>query len=257
MGRARVLIVAGSDPVAGAGLQADLKTVTALGGYGMTVVTAITVQDTRAVTSVHPLPAELVAAQMRACLQDVGADCVKLGMLATGEIVAAVTGVLEAYPSIPVVADPVLAGTGGGTLLDERGREWLLRCLLPRVALLTPNLPESARLTGIPVDDLDGMRRAAAMLLAAGAGAVLIKGGHLPGEDLVDLLLEQTGEQTFHSQRLPGSGFHGTGCVLASAIATGLAMGRSLPEAVAAGRAHLRRAMERAQAMGRGQRLLG
>ncbi|MBF0180453.1 MAG: bifunctional hydroxymethylpyrimidine kinase/phosphomethylpyrimidine kinase [Magnetococcales bacterium] len=257
MGRARVLIVAGSDPVAGAGLQADLKTVTALGGHGMTVVTAITVQDTSAVTGVHPVPAELVAEQMRACLQDVGADCVKLGMLATGEIVAAVVGVLEGYPAIPVVADPVLAGTGGGTLLDARGREWFLRALVPRVALLTPNLPEAARLTGVAVDDLDGMREAASLLLDAGAGAVLIKGGHLPGEELIDLLVDRTGEKTFHASRLPGPGFHGTGCVLASAIATGLAMGRSMPEAVTEGRAHLRAAMTRARALGKGQWLLG
>ncbi|MBF0127961.1 MAG: bifunctional hydroxymethylpyrimidine kinase/phosphomethylpyrimidine kinase [Magnetococcales bacterium] len=253
----RVLIVAGSDPVAGAGLQADLKTVTALGCYGMTVVTAITVQDSRRVWRVHPLDGELVAAQMRACLEDVGADCIKLGMLATERSVAAVADLLEEHPHIPVVADPVLAGTGGGVLLERSGHDLFLTRLLPRIALLTPNLPEAARLSCLPVDSIEEMGRAARHLLALGAGGVLVKGGHGTGAVLTDLLAFGPEIHLFSGPRLAGPGFHGTGCVLASAIASGLAAGFSLPEAVTAGRAHLRGAMERALALGRGQWLLG
>lgn len=250
------MIVAGSDPVAGAGLQGDLKVVTALGGYAMTAVTAITVQDTRAVGDVAPLDPELVAAQMRACLADVGADCVKLGMLANRAIVRAVVAVLADHPGLPLVADPVLAGTGGGILLEAGGLEQYRKELLPRVTLLTPNLPEAAALTGLTVETPEQMREAARALRDLGAGAVLLKGGHLAGGMARDWLESDTARRWFEDARLPGTGFHGTGCTLASAIATGLAQGLGLEEAIERGRAWLRAAMVGSLALGGGQRLL-
>ncbi|MBF0341320.1 MAG: bifunctional hydroxymethylpyrimidine kinase/phosphomethylpyrimidine kinase [Magnetococcales bacterium] len=255
-GTPRVLIVAGSDPVAGAGMQADLKVATAFGVYAMTAVTAITVQDTRRVHRVVPLAPELVAGQMRVCLEEIGADCIKLGMLGNRAITRAVAQVLREHPRVPVVADPVLAGTQGGILLEPGGLEAYREELLPRVTLLTPNLPEAAALTGLTVTALEQMRTSARELRRAGAGAVLVKGGHLEGEVLHDWL--DAGEQTrlFTDRRLSGPGFHGTGCVLASAIAAGLARGVPLDQAVADGRVWLRGAMEQSLALGTGQRLL-
>ncbi|MEO5345570.1 MAG: bifunctional hydroxymethylpyrimidine kinase/phosphomethylpyrimidine kinase [Magnetococcus sp. YQC-9] len=255
-GLARVLIVAGSDPVAGAGLQADLKVVTALGGYAMTAVTAITVQDTRSVKRVVPLDPLLVAEQMRACLEEIGADGIKLGMLANRAITQAVAEVLTDYPEIPLVADPVLAGTGGGILLEAGGLDCYRETLMPRVTLLTPNLPEAAALTGLVVESPEGMQRAASELRRLGAGAVLVKGGHLEGEVARDWLESAAGGCWFEDARLPGSGFHGTGCTLASAIATGLAQGMEMVAAIERGRAWLRAAMVGSLALGGGQRLL-
>ncbi len=252
----RVLIVAGSDPIGGAGLQADLKTVTALGGYGMTAVTAITVQDSAQIFRVVPLPAELVAHQMRVCLHDIHADCIKLGMLATQEIVAAVIEVLNEFPQIPVVADPVLSGTGGGILLESGGRDLLITQLLPRITLLTPNLPEAAALSGVPVTSVVEMQPAACALMALGAKGVLITGGHLSGHTLTDLLALEGACHRFNTSRLPGTGFHGTGCTLASAIATSVAMGTPWLEAVKAGRLYVRKAIKKSVALGQGQRLL-
>ncbi|MBF0429188.1 MAG: bifunctional hydroxymethylpyrimidine kinase/phosphomethylpyrimidine kinase, partial [Magnetococcales bacterium] len=250
----RVLIVAGSDPVAGAGLQADLKTVTALGGYGMTAVTAITVQDTQDVFKVVALDPDLVGQQIRVCLQDIGADCIKLGMLATQEIVAVVAKVLAEFPHIPVVADPVLAGTGGGVLLEKGGYDLFMTALLPRLTLLTPNLPESAALTGLTVVSLPEMEQAARRLQALGSGAVLVTGGHLEGAVVTDVLVTERDVDYFQASRLPGPGFHGTGCVLASAIATHLAFGRSVRDAVMAARLHVREAMTNSLDLGKGQR---
>lgn len=251
----RVLVVAGSDPTAGAGLQADLKMITALGGYAMTVVSAVTVQDTRRVGGVHPVAPEVVAAQMRACLADLGADAVKLGMLGSAGVAAAVAEVLADYPHLPVVADPVLAGSGGGTLLDGPGRRVFLERLLPRLTLLTPNLPEAADLTGLEVDDPAGMGRAARRLVALGAGAVLVKGGHLPGGRVTELLWDGTQETRWHASRLAGGPFHGTGCRLASAIAVGLAQGLELAAAVGRARREVRRSLRGALALGQGQKL--
>lgn len=252
---ATVLVVAGSDPTAGAGLQADMKTVGAMGGYALTAVTAVTVQDTRRVYDVHPLPPDLVACQMRTVLADMGADCIKLGMLATGEIMVAVAGVLAEWPDVPVVVDPVLAGTGGGILLDGAGRERFLNLLRPRVTLLTPNLPEAAALAGLAVDSVADMERAARHLARDGC-AVLVTGGHLLGAEITNLLFDGQQLYTWTSPRLPGPGFHGTGCTLASAIATALAGQKPLPEAVAQGLDFVRQALTRTVSLGKGQRLL-
>ncbi len=253
---ARVLIVAGSDPIAGAGAQADLKVMSAFGVYGMTAITAITVQDTRRVARVEPVSAGLVVEQMRACLEEIGADCIKLGMLATRETVEAVAELLSAYPEIPVVADPVLAGTGGGRLLEPEALESYRRGVVARATVLTPNLPEAAALTGLRVTGLEEMKRAAERLRALGARHVWLTGGHLEGEWLSDWL--DCGEQTrrFEDRRLSGPGFHGTGCVLASAIAAGVARGWPVMEAVERGRRWLRESMVQSVALGKGQRLL-
>lgn len=257
-----VLVVAGSDPSAGAGLQADLKTVVSMGGYAMTAVTTITVQDAQSVYHVHPLPGEWVAQQMRVCLAASTVDCIKLGMLATAEIVLAVANVLTEWPHIPVVADPVLSGTGGGTLLDHGGRQAFLSHLLPLLALLTPNLPEAHALSGLEVCTVADMERAARHLAAltsrgqAGKTAILVKGGHLHGDTMTDLLFDGKTLSLFHGQRVLGSGFHGTGCVLASAIATALAQGKPLKEAVGIGVAYVRRAIQSSFLLGKGPRVL-
>ncbi|MBF0445645.1 MAG: bifunctional hydroxymethylpyrimidine kinase/phosphomethylpyrimidine kinase [Magnetococcales bacterium] len=252
----KILIVAGSDPTAGAGVQADLKTITALGGYAMTVITAITVQDTNKVYEVKPVSADLVAQQMAVCLADIGADAIKLGMLATAEIVEAVAEQLAAHPDIPVIADPVLAGTGGGELLDGLGRAKFMDLLLPHIDLITPNGPEAQTLTGLAVRNQQEQEQAARKLAQYGCG-VLLTGGHLPEEKIVDLLLDKAGNlYPFVSQRLQGATFHGTGCTLASAIALHMARGIPLHEGVEYALAYLHKAMVGSLALGSGQRIL-
>lgn len=254
--RKKILIIAGSDPTAGAGLQADLKTVTALGGYAMTVATAITVQNTTEVKKVHPLPGDLVAEQMAACLGDIGVDAIKIGMLATAEIVQAVAKELRAYPNIPVVADPVLAGTGGGRLLDGPGRRVFMEQLLPRISLLTPNCPEAAALSGMRVQSQQEQESVAKTLAASGCN-ILLTGGHLSGATITDILVDTTGiAYKFFSKRLTGASFHGTGCTLATAITVNMAYGLPLHKAVTAALAYLKRAMHGSLALGQGQRLL-
>ncbi len=255
-GRKKILIIAGSDPTAGAGLQADLKTITALGGYGMTAVTAVTVQDTRQVKKVTPLSADLVAQQIAVCLADMGADAIKLGMLATAEIVQVVAEQLANYPDIPVIADPVLAGTGGGTLLDGPGRRAFMDLLLPRITLLTPNGPEAQILTGLSVGNRQEQEAAAHKLTQSGC-SVLLTGGHLPGDPIIDLLVDPSGSVApFVSRRLTGRGFHGTGCTLTSALSVGIAHGIPHPKAVESALAYLHRAMKGALTLGAGQQLL-
>jgi hydroxymethylpyrimidine/phosphomethylpyrimidine kinase len=256
MMRGRVLVIAGSDPTAGAGLQADLKTITALGGYGMTVVTAITVQDTTTVSQVIPLEAELVVRQAVACLDDIGADCIKIGMLAGAATVEAVVTLLEHYPGIPVVLDPVLRGTGGGTLLTADGVQQLRRRLLARTLLLTPNVPEAELLSGQTIVDRAGMEQAA-RTLATMVPYVLLKGSHLPvAATVTDVLCHGDTVTRFTAPRIDGPGFHGTGCTLAAAIAAGLAQGHTMSGSIETGRAFLREAMEHGFTYGRGQYLL-
>jgi len=251
-GRGRVLIIAGSDSGGGAGVQADIKTVTALGGYAATAITAITVQNTLGVRDVFKLPAELVAAQAKAVLDDIGADAIKTGMLARRSTVEAVADLLEAHPEIPAVVDPVMVAKGGRALLSDRALDVLINRLLPRAALLTPNAPEAEALTGVAVVDLDSQRRAAEALLALGAKAVLLKGGHIPGKQVVDLLATADGETLLEGPRLDTPHTHGTGCTLASACATGLAQGLPLPEAVARAWAYTAEAIRRAPGFGQG-----
>ncbi|HYD28926.1 bifunctional hydroxymethylpyrimidine kinase/phosphomethylpyrimidine kinase [Brevundimonas sp.] len=247
----RVLIIAGSDSGGGAGIQADIKAVTAMGGYAATAITAITVQNTLGVHDVHPLPLDLIEAQARAVLDDIGADAVKTGMLGSTEVVERVAAILDAS-SAPAVVDPVMIAKGGHPLLPDEAVQAVRSLMVPRAALLTPNAPEAEALTGLAVADLDGQRRAGEALLALGAKAVLMKGGHVPGETVIDLLLTPAGETLLEGPRLDTRHTHGTGCTLASACAAGLAKGLPLEVAVAEAWAYVAEAIRRAPGLGRG-----
>jgi hydroxymethylpyrimidine/phosphomethylpyrimidine kinase len=251
------LIVAGSDSGGGAGIQADLKAVTMLGGFGMTAITALTAQNTLGVFGIHPVPPDFVVQQMRVVLDDIGADVIKIGMLGNAEITEAVADFLETIPDIPVVLDPVMVSTSGSALLDHPGMLAMKQRLLPRALIVTPNLREAAALTGRPVTTLYDMEAVAAELLTAGAGGVLVKGGHLEGDELVDLLMASGVRAEFRHPRLDTRHTHGTGCTLASAIAAGLAQGLSLPQAVEIGCAYTQAAIRGAPGLGQGNGPLG
>ena len=248
----RVLIIAGSDSGGGAGIQADIKTVTMLGGYAATAITAITVQNSLGIQASHPLAPELVEAQARAVLDDIGADAIKTGMLGSAAMVEMVARLLDEIPGAPAVIDPVMIAKGGRELLDGRGREMLRALLVPRAALLTPNAPEAAALTGLDVETTDDLRRAGEILLGQGARALLLKGGHIPGERVIDLLLTPAGETVFEGPRHDTRHTHGTGCTLASACALGLAEGLPIDRAVARAWAYVAEAIRHAPGLGKG-----
>ncbi|MEJ6790250.1 bifunctional hydroxymethylpyrimidine kinase/phosphomethylpyrimidine kinase [Brevundimonas sp. BR2-1] len=247
----RVLIIAGSDSGGGAGVQADIKAVTVMGGYAATAITAITVQNTLGVHGVHPLPLDLMEAQARAVLDDIGADAIKTGMLGSREVVERVAAILDSCGA-PAVVDPVMVAKGGHSLLADDAVSAVRSLMIPRAALLTPNAPEAEALTGLYVADLDGQRRAGEFLLGLGAQAVLMKGGHIPGETVVDVLVTPTGETLLEGPRVDTRHTHGTGCTLASACAAGLAKGLALEAAVAEGWAYVAEAIRRAPGLGRG-----
>jgi hydroxymethylpyrimidine/phosphomethylpyrimidine kinase len=254
----RVLICAGSDSGGGAGIQADIKAVTALGGYAMTAITALTAQNTLGVHAVHGVPPGFIREQMRVVLEDLGADCIKTGMLADSATIEAVCDALAAHGrGIPLVADPVMVAKGGHPLLARDAVETLKRRLLPFATILTPNLPEAEALCGIPIRDRHTMHAAAEWLLTLGVPAVLLKGGHLPGATVTDLLATPDGVTVFESPRIETRHTHGTGCTLASAIATGIAQGMALPAAVARARAYVQAAMRAAPGFGAGHGPLG
>jgi len=243
---ARVLTIAGSDSGGGAGIQADLKTFAALGCYGMTAITALTAQDTHGVAALHPVPADVVKAQIRAVVEDIGVDAVKLGMLHTREIVEVVAWAIDRYALPHVVLDPVLTATSGDALAAPSLVGAMVRELFPRVALVTPNLDEAARFLGRAVAGIDALDGTADALLALGARAVLLKGGHLAGDELVDVLAvagDGGGHRRHASPRIVSRNLHGTGCTLASAVAAHLALGHALPEAVARARDFVRGAI--------------
>jgi hydroxymethylpyrimidine/phosphomethylpyrimidine kinase len=254
---ARVLVVAGSDPSGGAGLQADLKALQALGAYGTSAITALTVQDTERVYEVFPVDPFLVEQQMETVLDDVGADCVKIGMLARRATVELVARVCERKArGIPIVLDPVLVSSSGHELLEVEGHTALIRRLMPLCALVTPNAPEAEIITGLRISEEAHMHQAADRMLLMGQAAVLITGGHLPGELVVDLLRTADGlERRFEAPRFPESP-HGTGCTLASAIAAGLAHGYTLETAVERAHAFVHSAIASAAKLGRGRRCL-
>ncbi|MCA8930084.1 MAG: bifunctional hydroxymethylpyrimidine kinase/phosphomethylpyrimidine kinase [Alphaproteobacteria bacterium] len=229
----RVLVVAGSDSGGGAGIQADIKTLSALGAYAMTAVTAITVQNSQGVSDVHAIPPEVVAAQMRACLDDIGADAIKLGMLHSAPLIQAVAEVLADHAAIPVIADPVMVAKGGAALLQSEAVGALAEHILPRAHVMTPNTEEAAVLIGAAVADRADQERAARAMVERFGAAVLLKGGHLSGAGVLNLLLQPGGAaERFVSPRLETRHTHGTGCTLASAIAGGVAHGLSLADAV-------------------------
>jgi hydroxymethylpyrimidine kinase/phosphomethylpyrimidine kinase len=246
-----VLIIAGSDPGAGAGLQQDLKVTTLMGAYGLTVVTVLTVQNSQGVQAVHPVAKEVVAAQLDAVISDFPVDAIKVGILATPGIVRLVAERLKGLGTSPLVLDPVLAAGGGFPLLEEDGIALLKEELFPLTYLLTPNAPEAARLTGIDIQTPEDLAEAARQLQALGPRWVLAKGGHLPGEP-VDVLTD--GKNTYHlpGARLTAPHNHGSGCLLASACAAGLAQGLSLPETVNQARTLTVQALKYGLPLGRG-----
>ena len=252
MTQGRVLIIAGSDSGGGAGIQADIKTVTALGGYAATAITALTVQNTLGVSGVHSVPPDFVEAQARAVLDDIGADAFKTGMLGDTAMVTTVARILTDYPQIPAVIDPVMVAKGGASLLAADAVIAVRELLVPRAALLTPNAPEAEALTGLVIEDLDGLRRAGHALLDLGAQAVLMKGGHMVGDVLTDLLITRQGETSFQGERVETRHTHGTGCTLASACATGHAQGLPLAHAVASAWAYVQEAIRHAPGLGQG-----
>jgi hydroxymethylpyrimidine/phosphomethylpyrimidine kinase len=249
----RVLIVAGSDSGGGAGIQADIKTVTALGGYAATAVTALTAQNTRGVFGVHPVPIDFIVEQIVLVLGDIGADALKTGMMGTAEVIEAVAEALARRGGgVPLVVDPVMVAKGGHPLLDPSAQEALRESLVPRAAVLTPNIPEAEALSGRRIGSVADMEAAGKALLDLGPEAVLMKGGHLPGATVTDLLVTAAAVQRLDAPRIETAATHGTGCTLASAIACGLAQGLALDRAVARARAYVRRAMETAPGLGQG-----
>lgn len=247
---ARVLTIAGSDSGGGAGIEADLKTIAALGAYGCTTITALTAQNTLGVQGVHPVPAEFVALSMRTVLSDIGADAIKLGMLTNEEIIRAVAANLPA--TVPVVLDPVMVATSGAVLLPDGAISALIGELLPKAALVTPNLPEAAKITGLPVETEAQRMEAGRKLLEMGAAAALVKGGHGTGTDLTDLLVTREGVVAITLPRIETRSTHGTGCTMSSAIAAGLAQGMGLEAAVRRARAYLQAAIAAAPGIGAG-----
>ncbi len=231
--RGRVLIIAGSDSGGGAGIQADIKTVTALGGYAATAITALTAQDTHTVHGVHEVPPEFVAQQIAVVLDDIGADAIKTGMLHRTEILEIVAETLAAKaPNIPLVVDPVMVAKGGASLLDDDTRGVLRNKLVSQATVLTPNVPEAEILAGMAIENEDDMISAGQALLALGPKAVLMKGGHMAGPEVCDLLVTAAGVERFTSERQQSSNTPGTGCTLASATPTGPAQGLSPSGAV-------------------------
>ncbi len=242
--RGRVLIVAGSDSGGGAGIQADIKTVTALRGYAATAITALTAQDTRDVHAIHDVPPDFVAKQIEVVLADIGADCLKTGMLHRVEILEVVADALEAEGAgVPLVMDPVMVAKGGARLLNEDTMEVLSRRLLPKATLLTPNVPEAEILAGTTIRDEADMIEVGRALRGLGAGAVLMKGGHMDGARIANLLIDETGVTRFESERIATRNTHGTGCTLASAIACGLAQGMDMAAAVGRATDYVHRAI--------------
>jgi len=251
---ARILIVAGSDSGGGAGIQGDIKTVTTLGGFAMTAITALTAQNTEGVHGVMAVPAEFVAKQMEVVLDDIGADAIKIGMLASTDIINAVADVIERMAgNIPVVLDPVMIAKGGAPLLDPAAVDTLRRRLLPLARVVTPNVPEAEALTGMTIKGFEDFHRAAAVILGYGAEAVFMKGGHLSSKSEVrDLLVTEDKEEEFGGPRVAGRHTHGTGCTLSSALATSLAQGMSISDAGARARAYVETAILTAPGLGRG-----
>jgi hydroxymethylpyrimidine/phosphomethylpyrimidine kinase len=224
----RVLTIAGSDSGGGAGIQADLKTFAAHGAYGMSAITALTAQNTRGVRAVEVAPAAFVAAQIDALFEDLAPDAVKIGMLAEAAVVEAVAGRLERWSGPPVVLDPVMIAASGDPLLRDDAIGAIRQLLLPLATVVTPNLPEAERLAGRPAATLAVRRQLAAELGVAGARAVLLKGGHAAGDEIVDLLWHPDGIEEFAHPRIATRAGHGTGCTLSAAIAARLARGESL-----------------------------
>jgi hydroxymethylpyrimidine/phosphomethylpyrimidine kinase len=251
--KGRVLVIAGSDSGGGAGIQADIKTIMALGGYGMTAIAALTIQNTLGVSGVFAVPPETVRAQAEAVLDDIGADCIKTGMLHDAPLIEAVVSLIEAKAAaIPLVVDPVMIAKGGEALLENSAVSALKKKLLPLATLITPNLPEAETLLGKKINNAAEMPNAAKEISKLGAKAVLLKGGHLKGDEITDVLWDGAAITTWKSTRIKTENTHGTGCTLASAIATGLAQHLSLKQAVERARDYVQGAIRAAPKIGKG-----
>ncbi len=227
----RVLTIAGSDSGGGAGIQADLKTITILGGFGMSVITALTAQNTLGVQGIHEVPIDFVELQFDSVATDIGIDAAKTGMLANSEIIKAVTKKIQDYGIEKLVVDPVMVAKGGAKLIRDEAKETLITELLPRAYLITPNTPEAEELAGIAINNRDDMKRAAVIIHDRGARNVFVKGGHMGG-DALDILFDGSNFYEFASERIETNDTHGTGCTLSAAIATGLAQEMTVHDAV-------------------------
>jgi hydroxymethylpyrimidine/phosphomethylpyrimidine kinase len=247
----RVLTIAGSDSGGGAGIQADLKTITALGGFGMSVITALTAQNTLGVTGIHEVPADFVAMQFDAVASDIGIDAAKTGMLASVEIMRVVVAKVKQYGIEKLVVDPVMVAKGGARLIREDAREALMKELIPLACIVTPNIPEAEVLSGMPIAGPEDMRTAAAIIHKLGARYVVVKGGHLSG-DATDILYDGRRFYDFSAERIATRDTHGTGCTFSAAIATGLAAGKSVHDAVDAAKKYIQEAIRYAWRIGGG-----
>jgi hydroxymethylpyrimidine/phosphomethylpyrimidine kinase len=228
-----VLTIAGSDSGGGAGIQADLKTFAALGCFGTSAITAITVQNTLGVTAIHSIPPSIVEGQIKAVMDDIKPAAIKIGMIHNAAQASTIAGVLRNYPGIPVILDPVMVSTSGRKLMEEETVTIVKQQLFPLATLITPNLEEAAILAGMPVHHLEDMKVAAAKILDTGCGAVLVKGGHLSGSSLYNVYADHSGrEQVIPSDAIPSNNTHGTGCSLSSAIAAYIARGIALIPAI-------------------------
>jgi hydroxymethylpyrimidine/phosphomethylpyrimidine kinase len=252
---ARVLSVAGSDPGGGAGIQADLKTITVLGGFGMTVVTALTIQDTLGVAEIYNLPPDFVGRQFDAVAGDIGIDAVKTGMLPNRGIVEAVAGKIREYRLEKVVVDPVLAAKRGEALMSADTLPLLTEELLPLALVITPNIPEAEALSGIIIATEGDMKKAAVIIYNLGVRNVVVKGGHLAGNaaEAIDILYDGRNFYEFRAPRIETRDTHGTGCTYSAALAFFLAAGRSVPEAAAAAKEYITAAIRSAWRLGAGQ----
>lgn len=251
--KGRVLIIAGSDPSGGAGVQADIKTVTALGGYAAAAITALTVQNTTGVCAVYPVDPSIIAAQIGAVLDDIGADAIKIGMIGDRAAAIAIADAIAFHATaIPVVIDPVLAATSGDALAGEGVAALILERFTPLAAVITPNADEARALTGLPVENAADLIAAGEALMRRGATAALVKGGHLKGDFVEDVLVTQAGAEIFRAPRIGARELHGTGCTLASAVATGLAQGLPLRDSVVRAISYVQGAILHAPGFGAG-----
>jgi hydroxymethylpyrimidine/phosphomethylpyrimidine kinase len=251
--KGRVLIIAGSDSGGGAGIQADIKTVTMLDAFAATAITALTAQNTEGVFGVLPIPPAFIRQQIEVVLDDIGADAIKTGMLHDAGVIETVAAVIsERAPAVPLVVDPVMVAKGGAPLIEAGAIDALKRLLIPRATVLTPNLPEAEILVGHAISDLAAMRATATELLSLGCHAVLLKGGHLPGDTVYDVLATSAALRVWDSARIDSRHTHGTGCTLASAIAAGLAQGLAVEPTVERARLFVQRAIASAPGLGHG-----
>jgi len=252
--RGRVLIIAGSDPSGGAGIQADIKTVTALGGYAMTAITALTVQDTRGVYDIMPVPLDIIREQIKVCIHDIGVDAIKIGMMGSADTASMISEILyEEAKDVAKILDPILVATSGDMLAGEGVTQVIVDELMPQSAILmTPNAPELAQLSGLSVHDSDSLLKAGEKLSKKCSCPMLLKGGHIEGSDVIDIVLNVGPVKTYKNKKIETTSTHGTGCTLSSAIATGCAQELSLHQSIERAIDYVRKAIETAPGFGDG-----